>query len=186
MGKSVAETGRSEYHADRAEAAERFQARRESVSTTLRRIEKLEAEARLIARKLAGEGTISGRPAEGEYRDRLLTMRRDVTEQLDYWQAHVKAREAEGVKVWSKADFAKGDFVRFIGTWYEVLRVNAKSVTIPAMISDGPVVTKDNTRMNWTDTVPWHKVEGRKAAAEMAEYLAAGPPPPEANEGSTT
>ena len=172
MRRSVEEAGRSEYHADRAEAAQRFQARRESVPATLRRIEKLEAEGRLISRRLAGEGTISGRPAEGAYRERLLTLQRDLHEELTYWREHIKTREAAGVKVWGPSDFAKGDFVFFIGSWYEVLRVNAKSLTIPAMISDGYVVTKANTRMTWTDTIPYHKVKNRKSAAEMAAIMA--------------
>jgi hypothetical protein len=173
MRRSITEAERSEYHADRAEAAERFQARRESVPTTLRRIEKLEAEARLITRRLAGEGTVSGKPAAGAYRERLEARAADIAEEVTYWREHVAKREADGVKVWSRDDFTKGDYVFFIASWYEVLRVNAKSVTIPAMISDGYVVTKANSRMSWTDTVPYHKVQARKTAAEMAEILAA-------------
>ena len=175
MGKSVAETERSEYHADRAQAAEQFQARRESVPTTLRRIEKLEAEDRLIQRRLDGTDPYMsyGKPAEGDYRERLLARQRDIHEELTYWREHVKAQEAAGVKVWSKGDFAKGDFVFFIASWYEVVRVNAKSLTIPAMINDGYVVRKDGNRCDWTDTIPYHKVKARKSAAEMAEIIAA-------------
>ena len=181
--RGMAEAERSEYHSDRAEAAERFQARRESVPTTLRRIEKLEAEERRLRSALlgrpdyyqndAGEWKCRLIKPEGDYLARLQGRAADVAEELAYWREHVAKRQAEGVKVWGKDDFAKGDFVQFIGGWYEVLRVNAKSVTIPAMISDGPVVTKANSRMSWTDTVPYHKIKGRKSAADMAEVLAA-------------
>lgn len=175
MGKSVAETERSEYHADRAQAAERFQAQRESMPTTLRRIEALEAEDRKIQRRLDGTDPYMsyGKPATGEWRERLLSNQRDIHEQLTYWRGHIKAQEAAGVKVWSKDDFAKGDFVFFIASWYEVLRVNAKSVTIPAMLSSGYVVTKAGSDMGWTDTIPYHKIKDRKSAAEMAEIIAA-------------
>jgi len=181
--RGMAEAERADYHADRAEAAERYQDRRESVPTTLRRIAGLEADQRRIQRDLDGrvdyrDGGQGGyklaliKP-EGDYLARLQGRAAEVAEELSYWREHVARRQAEGVKVWSAADFAKGDFVQFLGTHYEVLRVNAKSVTIPAMISDGPVVTKANSRLSWTDTVPYHKVRGRKSAAEMAEILAA-------------
>ena len=180
--RGMAEAERSEYHSDRAETAERFQARRESVPTTLRRIEKLETERRSYQRAVDGEPdsrTLRNRetdayvPAHGKYLERVKTELERLDEELAYWREHVARRQAEGVKVWSAADFAKGDFVHVFGTYYEVLRVNAKSVTIPAMISDGPVVTRANSRLSWTDTIPYHKVKGRKSAAEMASVLAA-------------
>jgi hypothetical protein len=164
-----------EYHQGRAEAAEHYQAGRENIPVTLRRIGGLEAEQRRIDRRLNGAGlAIHGEdePATGEDRVRLTTRAAEVTEELAYWRAHVERRQAEGVKVWSRGDFAKGDYVQFLGRWYEVLRVNAKSVTIPAMISGGPVVTRANSRLNWTDTVPYHKVTGRMSAGEIAALLA--------------
>jgi hypothetical protein len=77
--------------------------------------------------------------------------------------------------VWSRDDFTKGDFVQFLGTWYEVLRVNAKSVTIPAMVNDGKVVTAGDDRIGWTGMVPCHKVTGRKSGEEMTAILAGTP-----------
>ena len=181
--RGMAEADRAEYHEERAEAAERFQARRESIPTTLRRIEKLEAEARGIQRNLDGrvdyrsDGNGGYKPVlvkpSDSRRERLEALAADLAEQIAYWREHVAKREAEGVKVWSREDFTKGDYVQFLGTWYEVVRVSAKSVTIPAMINDGPIVHKDGNRCTWTDTIPYHKVTGRKSAAEIAEILAA-------------
>lgn len=164
-----------EYHQDRAETSARYQARRESVPTTLRRIEKLEAEQRLIQRRLDGSGHAlygQDRPAAGNYRVRLEARAATIAEELEYWRKHVAEQEAAGVKIWSRAEFTRGDYVRFLGSWYEVLRVNAKSITIPAMINDGPIVRKEGARCTWTDTIPYDKVTGRKSAEEIAGILA--------------
>ncbi len=182
MRTAVDESAKAEHYGDRAETAARFRERRESVPTTLRRIEKLEADQRRIQRALDGrEDWVSDgqggytvrlvKPGDA-YRERLTIRLADIAEEVAHWRAVVERQQASGVKVWSRADFTKGDFVRFLGGWYEVLRVSAKSVTIPAMISDGPIVTKANSRMSWTDTVPYHKITGRKSAEEMAEIMA--------------
>lgn len=174
MSRSVAEDKKAGHWSDRAEAAGQYQERRESVPTTLRRIEKLEAEQRLIQRRLDGTDEFMnyGKPASGDYRERLAVRMDEIGEELAYWREHVARREAEGVKVWSRDDFAKGDFVNFGYGWYEVLRVNAKSVSVPAMLNNGPVVTKVNARLDWSDTITYDKVRGRKSADEMASIMA--------------
>ena len=171
--RASGEIQRGKYWEGRAEAAGHFQAGREDVPTTLRRIAKLEAEERQIQKRLDGTDPFMswGRPATGEWRGRLTARMADITEELGHWRAHVEAAKASGVKIWSREDFAKGDFVQFLGKWYEVLRVNGKSVTIPAMINDGYVVTRANGRLDWTDTVPYDKVAGRKSAAEIGAML---------------
>lgn len=172
--RAVGELKRGTYWANRAESAEGYRDGREALGTTLRRIEKLEAEDRLIQRRLDGTDPYQGHgePAAGDYREQISTRQADIADELAYWRAHVERRKAEGVKVWGREDFAKGDFVRFVGKWFEVLRVSAKSVTVPAMCNDGHVVTKANARLSWTDTAPYHEVSGRKSAAEMAAILA--------------
>ena len=166
----------------RAESAEATQAHRESVPATLRRIAKLEADARRVQRGIDGRLDYVS-DGNGDYKLTLVkpgprylaqleARARDIAEQLDYWREHVKAAEDQGAKVWTRADFTKGDYVQFLGGWYAVLRVSAKSVTIPAMINDGPVVHAAGNRCTWTDTVPYHKVKGRKSADEMTAMLA--------------
>jgi hypothetical protein len=176
--RGYAEQDKSRYWAGRAAAAEQLQAARESVPVTVRRIAKLEAEARSIQRSLARTiGTPcdpdSAADGAGQYREHLLIRARDVAEELAYWRQHVAARQAGGVKVWSRDDFARGDFVRFGGhpTWYEVVRVNPRSVTIPAMIA-GPgraVLRAADNPYDWTDTIPYDKITGRASAAEIAD-----------------
>jgi hypothetical protein len=175
--RAWAEQDKAGYHADRAEAAERYQAGRESVPVTLRRIAKLEAEARQIQRRLDGTDKFMsyGHPATGEWREQLLARARDIDDELEHWRKHIAARQADGAKVWEPADFAKGDFVQIgLGAWYEVIRVNKKTLTLPAIIA-GPgrtVLRASESGYPWTDTVPYDKVTARKTAAEIAELTA--------------
>src|ERR1035441_924916 len=172
--KGSAEADKAEYLEQRAESAANYQQHRENVPTTLRRIAKLEAEEAKLQRRLDGTDPFMsyGKPAEGEWADRMSRRVADIADELTHWRGLVAQREAEGVKIWSRADFTKGDYVRFMGTWYEVVRVSAKSVTIPAMINDGAIVHKDGNRCTWTDTIPYHKVTGRKSAGEIAALVA--------------
>jgi len=189
MRKSIDEGKKADYHAERAAAAERYKDHREDVPRTLRRIEKLEAEARGVQRALdgrldyvsdgnGGHKLALVKPGDS-YREQLEHRADRLAGELAYWREHVAAREAEGVKVWSRADFAKGDFVHGRWGWAEVLRVNAKSVTIPwgSNAVHLPVVTRDNVTTavggpGWTDKVTYDDVRGRKSAEEMREILA--------------
>jgi hypothetical protein len=142
--------------ADRADAVEANQRHRESVPVTLRRIEGLEAEKRRFERELTDPD------ASSQYRH--------LVKQIDYWKAHVAEAEAAGVKVWGPDDFEVGDFALINGTWCEVLRVNKKSLTTPAIIGRDwrvnglDICTKARSGLSWTDTRPYDNVSGRKAA----------------------
>ena len=178
MHRARNEEERGEYHEDRARAAATYQARRESIPTTLRRIKALEARERDLLRGINDHR--AGRhpyirevpPATGARLERLTAELAEVKGQLTYWRVHVEQAKAAGAKVWDPADFTRGDFVRFLGSWYEVQRVNGKSLTIPAMINHGYIVRKAGARCTWNDTIPYDKVTGRKTAAEVAELLA--------------
>ena len=152
--RAFAGMDRAEELADRAKAAEANQAHRESIPATLRRIEKLSADLRRTERDIAG-GMDWVDDGTGEYELKLVTpgprylarlevRKTDLEEQIAYWREHVAKAEAEGVKVWTRADFTKGDFVRSRGHWYEVERVNAKSLSVPSGNNDHllPVVTR--------------------------------------------
>jgi hypothetical protein len=181
----------SERLAGRAEAAEASQSHRESIPATLRRIAKLEADERRILRDIAGEAAPNNwreryyaperKPAEGEWLAKLTGRLADVREQLAYWREHVAKTGADGgAKVWSKADFTRDDFALSRGTWYQVQRVNAKSLTVMWGTNVGqlPAVTRDNVRhamgpSDRTGTISYDEIRGRKSAAEMAEVLSA-------------
>lgn len=183
--------GEAERLQDRAEAAEANQSHRESVPATLRRIAKLEADERSVKRNLAGRMDWVANDDEGgydcklvkpgdRYRAALEARAAELAEQIAYWREHIAKAEASGAKVWTKADFAKGDFVLSRGTWYEVQRVNAKSLAVPWTVDYRvPAVTKANAvtaigPSAHTSTITYDDVRGRKSAAEMAAEVATG------------
>lgn len=59
----------------------------------------------------------------------------------------------------TRDDVRKGDAITYYGTRYEAVRVNGKSVTVPAILSrpgaDGIVHRGD---LSWTDTVPYQRI----------------------------
>ncbi|GAA1463433.1 DUF3560 domain-containing protein (plasmid) [Nocardiopsis exhalans] len=176
--QSAQEAGRGRYWKERAQAAQGYRSGRENLGVTLRRIEKLEAEERRIERNLA-------RTSNEDYRDRLTADLAETNEQLAYWREAVAEAEANGAKVWRKEDFAKGDYVRCHGTWWEVLRVNPKSVTIPHSHTGigEPIMNKERAKSRrmgeFTDKVPYDKVTGRMSAEEAVPLLAATAKPQE-------
>lgn len=189
--RASAEAERSEYHAERAQVAAQFQERREDIPRTLRRIAKLEADARRVERAMGVQQDWywDRNPEHSSYlvvfqscgarRAKQQAALDEVNGQIAYWREHVKAAEASGVKVWTRADFAKGDFVRGRYGWCEVERVNPKSLTIPwgTNAVHLPVVTRANVvhamgPSQWTEKLPYDEVRGRKSAAEMAEVFA--------------
>ncbi|MGI5526881.1 DUF3560 domain-containing protein [Streptomyces syringium] len=176
MHKSVAESKRADYWADRAQAAAHYKAFRENPPRTLRRIEKLQAELRRVEKWQAGKsaGGFTRNIGNPETVAELKRRHEELTEEIGYWQQLIKKAEEDGFKVWSSADFKKGDYVRRSrGTWYEVLRVNKKSVTIPH-IHNGigkQVVHADQNHLDWTWLLPYDEVSGRKSAEEMRELL---------------
>jgi len=144
----------------KAQAAERFQHRREAVGTTLRRIKKLETRLRDIGRRMDGkvdwlseerirELEAKGRPVTrlgrqgesvlvqvGPSEHQKAVLAADVveiTEEIGYWEGVI---EASGAEVWTRADFAQGDFATDgSGRWYEVAKVSAKSVSVAGLFS---------------------------------------------------
>ncbi|MFF4777641.1 DUF3560 domain-containing protein [Microtetraspora fusca] len=206
-GKAIEETKKGKYWAGRAQAAENYQRHREDPGTTRRRIEKLEADRRRIVRVLedgwertvhAGEELPEGArvlhtygdgdrwckvPSSPGYKASREADLAQIDDELGYWREVLAQAEQRGVKLWSKADFEKGDFVIYFGEAVEVVRANAKSVSIPwahYWINAGPIVTVEmckalaHEKMH-TDTVPYDKVEGRISRAEaLAEGLTVG------------
>ncbi|GAA2242193.1 hypothetical protein GCM10010232_31580 [Streptomyces amakusaensis] len=168
MRKSISEGDRAQHWADREKAAANYEQLRTNPGRTLRRLDTLRADLRAVEKWQRGES------AKGHSRnpdDPELTIRHEeLTEEIAHWEQVIKDAEAKGFKVWTRADFKRGDFVLHRGTWYEVLRVNPKSVTIPH-ISNGTgksiVRTADDGYDGWTSTAPYDDVSGRRSADEM-------------------
>ncbi|MFJ8793550.1 DUF3560 domain-containing protein [Streptomyces sp. NPDC102462] len=195
MRKSIAEGERAGYWANRAQAAEAYERYRKNPGRTLRRIEKLEAERRGVLRERDGVDD-KGRTADvwrrepSEARHQELTRRlAEYDEELTYWAETIKEAERRGFKVWGRADFVNGDFVQWRGSWYEVTRVNAKTVTVPHIHAafDGGAVggcrvvtraaTAETRHKGSTYTLPYNEVSGRMSAEQMRAALAGEPIP---------
>ncbi|QYN17519.1 DUF3560 domain-containing protein [Amycolatopsis sp. DSM 110486] len=118
----------AEYHATRADTASQHMDRRYAPITVANRIEKLEADLR--QRSLAPE-----------WRAKYET-------DLTYWRGVREQQIADGVATnYSRDTIGKGDFVRYGGTWYPVMRVNDKSVSIPSIVGG-----------TWSDTAKYHEL----------------------------
>lgn len=198
MGASIAEGKRAGYWASRAAAAHAYERYRKNPGRTLRRIEKLEAERRGVLRERDGVDD-KGRTADvwwckpSEARWEELTRRlAEYDEELTYWAETIKEAERRGFKVWGKPDFVRGDFARWRGSWYEVTRVNAKTVTVPHIHAayDGGAVgavggcrvvtcaaTAQTRHKGSTYTLAYNEVSGRMSAEQMRAALAGEPIP---------
>jgi hypothetical protein len=167
MRRSIREGEKAEHYAGRAEAAANYARSRNDPERTLRRIDALAADRRRVGRSL--ERCMPGSELAGE----LARQAAELDEQIAYWRGVVARAEAEGFKVWSRADFRRGDFVRYRGTWFEVLRVNPKSLTIPHTHNGvgRDVVRRGDGRLDWTWTAGYHDgITGRMSAEEMAVH----------------
>ncbi|MFF3015877.1 DUF3560 domain-containing protein [Streptomyces sp. NPDC057939] len=170
MRKSISEGDRAQHWADRQKAAANYEQFRTNPGRTLRRLDKLRADLRAVEKWQRGESAkgYSRNPADPE----LPIRHEELTEEIAHWEQVINDAEAKGFKVWSKVDFTRGDFALYRGTWYEVLRVNPKSVTIRHIFnSTGRTVVRatDDGYDGWTSTAPYDDVSGRKSAAEMQQ-----------------
>lgn len=193
MRKSITEGERAGYWASRAAAADAYERYRKNPGRTLRRIEKLEAERRGVLRERDGVDD-NGRKADVWRREPSQARREELTgrlaeydEELTYWAETIKEAQRRGFKVWGKPDFVRGDFARCRGTWYEVTRVNAKTVTVPHIHAafDGGAVgavggcrvvtraaTAKTRHKGSTYTLPYNELSGRMSAGQMQAALA--------------
>lgn len=124
-----------------------------TLTHALHRIDKLEAARRRVTRSLSR--CTPGSELAGD----LSCQAAELAEQLTHWRGVVAQAEAAGLKVWSAEDFSRGDLIEYRGAWYEVLRVNRRSVTVPYVGSDP----------TWTWTIGYHDgITGRMSAEERA------------------
>ncbi|MET9366206.1 DUF3560 domain-containing protein [Streptomyces sp. NPDC006632] len=177
MRKSIQEGERAKHWAQRAEASGAYTEHRTNPARTLRRIETKEADLRGVVRWQRGESNNGHSVRLSPAVVVELSRRRDeLTEEVGYWRSIVAKAEAEGFKVWGADDFTKGDFVRSRGSWYEVLRVNKKTLTV-AWNLRSPKVVMTVTDATYEDghvgrqPVDYSDVKTRMSAGDMARYL---------------
>jgi Domain of unknown function (DUF3560) len=113
MDKAVATSRAAQETARRADASRANEQRRLTAGATRRRISRLEADERALARRARRD-------------DHAPDLAR-VEDELSHWRAHLARLEAAGVKLWGPGDFRRGDRVNGSCT---VVRVNTKSLTV--------------------------------------------------------
>ncbi|SPL88426.1 unnamed protein product [[Actinomadura] parvosata subsp. kistnae] len=193
---------RQPYWISRARAAEHLRQHHRDPRATLRRLDRLRERLRRIQRELTGQAhprlverdghivlndegapLLRWQPATGDYRDRLLTEQARLSARIAYWDDIVAQAAADGVKIWRPADFTVGDFALYLGTWYEVLRVNAKSLTIPTgplevgrrLLRRSENVDRFGHPSHATRRLAYAEIQGRMSSAEAATRF---PPEP--------
>ncbi|MYX39001.1 MULTISPECIES: hypothetical protein [unclassified Streptomyces] len=161
-----------------AVASADYEKHRRSPGVTLRRIDVKEADLRRVERQqirtlrcLVEDVARTDQIAESW--EELGRRHGELAEEIGYWREVIAEAEANGVKIWSRDDFTKGDFVRSGGTWYEVLRVNPKTLTVPYTLNVAKVVTAAEHQLRGvTYPIEYSKVAGRMSGEEMQRVLA--------------
>lgn len=169
MRRALKNEEAAKYWENKAKAAERRQKQKHDPGVINRRIARLEAEQRRITRLRPGAEEKGHTP----HAEKLDSRATEVAEQLERNRAEL---EESGAKVWSRDDFSKGDYALHDGTWYEIKRVNAKTVTIASLIGEDRARLRLGRRRvyriqdnpyTWTDTLSYAKITGRISAQDM-------------------
>jgi hypothetical protein len=123
-----------------AEGIRRTLERGDAPVTIRLRIERHEAEIRSLTR------TLDRHPDETRAAEKAR-----LSEAVAIDRATIAQMEADGTTVtYSRDNVAKGDQVQYGDLWLTVLRVNTKTVTVPSLMGD------------WTNTLPYAKITGRR------------------------
>ncbi|WUT01790.1 DUF3560 domain-containing protein (plasmid) [Streptomyces sp. NBC_00708] len=172
--KSITEDAKAKRYAGRAASAGAYEAFRTNPARTLRRIKSLEADARRVEKWLAGKS--AGGYTESLTPARVAELKRrqeELADELGYWRHVIEQAEGEGFRVWGPADFKKGDFAQMRGRWYEVLRVNKVTLSVPGGPDIQPVISLEtHAYPGMRGTRPYDEVTGRMSAEQMAELQA--------------
>lgn len=181
LGKVVQADRDADDAAHRAALAAVATDRRNSPVTVANRIDKFKAEQRADQRALEGHSrTVAdlgerGRivdsfpAATGEYRARLIERMAERADQITYWTQVREQQIATGQTAnYGPTTIAKGDAVRVRGSWYRVVRVNKKTVSV-----DVSRYYQAATRV-MTDTTPYHEISDHKAKTDAADLDATG------------
>jgi hypothetical protein len=145
MGESVAASQYAEHLEERAAGSARQIKNRQTIEYMGNRLEEARTKLRAAEKRLQ---------ASPHNRYGLLDQA-DAEQAIAHWTAEIEA--AGGML--SKETVNKKDWVFYIGKWYEVIRVSAKSVTVTGWLYPGG-----------TTTIPYHclnKEKGHKTAAQM-------------------
>ncbi len=154
MRKSVEASADAAHAQARADAATHTSDARYAPVTVANRIETLGAELRKLERRITAQvyddarGYVDATDAQKQSRaSRLAPHLEEKRDQIAYWEA-VRAAQIQGGAAtgYDRATVQKGDRVKIRGQWREVVRVNAKTVSV-------------TTGYSWTDTAPYAEIQ---------------------------
>ncbi|MBT2453279.1 ParB/RepB/Spo0J family partition protein [Streptomyces sp. ISL-86] len=178
MRKSFEERDRAGYWADRSRASENYAKHRTDPYRTLRRLERLRADLRQQERHHA-VAVEKGYDSVGRHARLIL----DYKEEIEHWEQIVQKAKDEGVKIWGPEDFAARDFVLYSRSWYQVARVNPKTLSIAwnlrlarQQVMSLEDATFDGGRVG-THPADYTQVRARCPEAAMLAFLADGKVP---------
>lgn len=143
---SVAHQHRADEAQRAATEARAATGARNNPVTVANRIQRLEAEERRLERLIdpVHEGT------DPDWLGRMLDRLADTRADLTYWREVRGEQLADGTATnYSRETVRAGDLVKVNGSWYPVVRANAKTVTVHTGLSD--------------QKAPWHKVQDHRA-----------------------
>lgn len=164
-GKAIEATDDAKHASARAAAAATTTAHRYNPVTVKNRLDKLEAEQRADQRTLDGHRRVVARtanheyvdefePAQGAYRDRVVARMAQRADNIAYWKGVYTAQQEAGIASTHSADtIAVGDLIKHRRSWYPVIRVNRKSVSV-----------RLHPEASWTNTIGYHEISGHRAA----------------------
>ena len=147
-------TADTQHAQARAAAATHTTDARYSPITVANRIETMGAELRTLERRIIApcyddeRGYIDATEAQQQARaDHLAPHLAEKRDQLAYWEAVRAAQIDNGMATgFDRTNVRKGDRVKIRGQWRDVVRANAKTVSV-------------TTGYTWTDTAPYAEIQ---------------------------
>jgi hypothetical protein len=154
MGRSVEAAAEANRAQARADAAALTTDARYCPVTVANRIETLGAELRQLERRITAQcyddtrGYVDTTEAQQQARAAKLAPHIDEKrDQIAYWEAVRAAQVESGTATgYDRSTIKKGDRVKIRGHWREVVRANAKTVSV-------------TTGYSWTDTAPYAEIQ---------------------------
>lgn len=157
----------AEAAARKADVAATSTDRRYNPVTVKNRLDKLEAEQRSDQRQLDGYRRVVARSATteyvdefpgatGEHRERIIARMAQRADEIAYWSGiYTELQQAGLANTYGRGTITKGDFVKYRSSWYEVMRANAKTVSVRLF-----------PEASFTNTVAYHELCGHRPAEQ--------------------
>jgi hypothetical protein len=151
--RALAEDARAQGTTRAAVAARSRAEHQDSPGVVACRLDRLAAQQRQLRARLAQRGPyLSAAPLDPGYRAQLEEQLGQVTRQLEHWQSvHAEQLRTGAAEAVGPDTVSVGDQVKISGTWRQVTRVNAKSVTVATETGSG--------------RAPWHQVNEHRRAS---------------------